>query len=104
MYSIKQEIHATEPVSPEIPTSVFVISLHTTLQTSQAFASFSFQKFPANNLLKPEGTSKWKCAEGDKQATVTLQVPNAHFEGRIGPVCGAWKGVCASVRVVRKIT
>ena len=30
MHSIKQEIHTTEPVSPEIPTSVFVISLHTT--------------------------------------------------------------------------
>ncbi len=28
MHSIKQEIRATEPVLPEIPTSVFVISLH----------------------------------------------------------------------------
>ncbi len=28
MHSIKQEIRATEPVSPEIPTNVFVISLH----------------------------------------------------------------------------
>ncbi len=28
MHSIKQEIRATGPVSPEIPTSVFVISLH----------------------------------------------------------------------------
>ncbi len=28
MHSIKQEIRTTEPVSPEIPTSVFVIALH----------------------------------------------------------------------------
>ncbi len=27
VHSIKQEIHATGPVSPEIPTSVFVITL-----------------------------------------------------------------------------
>ena len=33
-----------------------------------------FQRFPAENLLKPEGTSKWKCTEGDKQASVTFQV------------------------------
>ncbi len=31
VHSIKQEICATGPVSPEIPTSVFVISLHGTL-------------------------------------------------------------------------
>ncbi len=33
------------------------------------------QSFPAENLLKGDGFSKWKCANvGEKQATVTLQV------------------------------
>ncbi len=43
VHSIKQEIRATGPVSPEIPTSVFVISLH--------LATNRDQKCAANILL-----------------------------------------------------
>lgn len=33
-----------------------------------------FQNFPAENLIKGDSFKKWKCAAGDKNATVTLQV------------------------------
>ncbi|CAH1797161.1 unnamed protein product [Owenia fusiformis] len=43
----------------------------------QHVVSFSSEdkNFPATNLLKPEGTSKWRCAKaGEKSASVTIQL------------------------------
>ncbi len=70
MYSIKQEIRATGVVSPEIPTSVFVISLHNTIALS---AFLSRQKKGKAGLFP--NTSRWPKEEEKKRERITLSAP-----------------------------
>ncbi len=56
MHSIKQEIRATEPVSPEIPTNVFVISLH--------------KAFQLENCLR--GTTECRFSDDDSASNTVL--------------------------------